>query len=103
MGNTQSPASANDRASKAILIVDERSAARDLQRTLTGMGYGHVEIAGSPEEALERASDHRPDLVLMDTRVQRLGNGLAVRLRDGLGAAFIYLKDGAAGAPGEPR
>ena len=52
---------------KRILIVeDEVIIARDIENKLKGLGYKTLPIVCSGEEAVERAGEFRPDLVLMD-------------------------------------
>lgn len=52
---------------KRILIVeDEVIIARDIESKLRGLGYDTLPIVSSGEEAVERAGELRPDLVLMD-------------------------------------
>jgi two-component system, cell cycle sensor histidine kinase and response regulator CckA len=78
----------------AILIVeDERIVAKDLQQTLVDMGYDAFAIASSAEEALSRASERCPDLVLMDIRIkgQRDGIETAILLRERFGVPVVYL------------
>jgi DNA-binding NarL/FixJ family response regulator len=56
--------------SHSVLIVeDERIVAKDLQHTLAAMGYDAFAIASSADEALNRAAEKCPDLVLMDIRM----------------------------------
>lgn len=78
----------------SILIVeDERIVAKDLQQTLAGMGYDAFAIASSAEEALSRASERCPDLVLMDIRIKGKRDGIetAALLHERFGAPIVYL------------
>lgn len=64
---------------KRILIVeDERIVAEDLKRLLIKMGYGVTDIAASGEEALRSVKSQKPDLVLMDIRIQGPQDGIEV-------------------------
>ena len=55
--------------SKKILVVDDTEDNRQILRDLLGMaGYDMVE-AHDGAEAVERASEHRPDLILMDIQM----------------------------------
>jgi two-component system cell cycle sensor histidine kinase/response regulator CckA len=64
---------------KRILIVeDERIVAEDLKRLLTKMGYGVTGIAASGDEAIQSVQGQRPDLVLMDIRIQGPQDGIEV-------------------------
>jgi len=78
----------------SILIVeDERIVATDLQQTLTGFGYGTAGIASSCEEALARAEEQGPDLVLMDVRIKGDVDGVAAAelLRTRFDIPVVYL------------
>ena len=53
-----------------ILLVDDGRANRFLiKRVLGTMGYSQVEEACHAEEAIAKAQDTRPDLILMDTQM----------------------------------
>lgn len=55
---------------KRIMIVEnERTVADELKRLLTKMGYAVTGIAASGEEAVRNVHASRPDLVLMDIRI----------------------------------
>lgn len=51
---------------KIMVVEDERIVARDIARQLTDLGYDVVAMAYSGEEAVEKAGELQPDLVLMD-------------------------------------
>lgn len=79
---------------QAVLIVeDERLVARDLQRTLQGFGYDAFAIAASAEEALARAEERCPAVVLMDIRIQGPLDGIetAKIFRERFACAVVYL------------
>jgi len=79
---------------RTILIVeDERVVARDLQRTLTRLGYQVPDCAASGDEAIRLASERCPDLVLMDIRIKGDRDGIEVAdvLRHRFDVALIYL------------
>lgn len=64
---------------KRILIVeDERVVAEDLKRLLEKMGYTVTGVAAAGEEALEKVRSAKPDLVLMDIRIQGPLDGIEV-------------------------
>src|SRR6185312_5224629 len=78
----------------AVLIVeDERIVAKDLQQTLVGLGYDAYAIAASADEAVTRATERRPDVVLMDVRIKGGTDGIetAAILRERFGASIVYL------------
>jgi diguanylate cyclase (GGDEF)-like protein/PAS domain S-box-containing protein len=63
---------------KSILIVeDERIVARDLKFTLEDLGYEIPAIAASGERAIQKVSEHWPDLVLIDVRLKGFMDGIA--------------------------
>jgi putative two-component system response regulator len=51
---------------KIIVVEDEGIIAHDIARQLTDMGYDVVAIAYSGEEAVEKAKELHPDLMVMD-------------------------------------
>ena len=67
---------------ESILVVDDDpDIARFVEVNLRSAGY-EVSVAGDGEEALERATEIRPDLVLLDVMMPRLdGFEVAQRLR----------------------
>jgi diguanylate cyclase (GGDEF)-like protein len=67
---------------ESILVVDDDpDIARFVEVNLRSAGYD-VSVAGDGEEALERATEMRPDLVLLDVMMPRLdGFEVAQRLR----------------------
>lgn len=54
------------RHARLLIVEDESIVARDLQGRLKRLGYEVCAIAASGADAIEAASQHRPDLVLMD-------------------------------------
>ena len=54
-----------DRTAKTILICEDDDNLRQLIRVVIGAGYRIVE-AGDGDEALALASEHRPDLIVLD-------------------------------------
>ncbi len=78
----------------AILIVeDEGIVAKDIEMTLRQMNYDVVGIARSGEEAIERATSFRPDLVLMDIHLKGQLDGIATAaiLRERMDIPIVYL------------
>lgn len=81
-------------AGERILIVEDESiVAMDIQLRLEGLGYTVVGTAASGGEALARARDHRPDIVLMDIMLEGGQDGIqtAMALRRELYIPVIYL------------
>ena len=65
--------------SKAILIVeDEFIVANDLRLILTEAGYKVTGIAASAQEATELISTDRPDMVLLDIRLEGNSSGIEI-------------------------
>jgi two-component system cell cycle sensor histidine kinase/response regulator CckA len=79
---------------ETILVVeDEALVAKDLQRSLTGLGYRVPATAASADDALRAAERDPPDLVLMDIRIRGADDGIsaAAALRDRFGVPVVYL------------
>ncbi|MFT3698793.1 MAG: response regulator [Kofleriaceae bacterium] len=65
-------------AAKRVLVVeDERIVARDLRETLVEHGYEVVAAVTTGEEAIVRASQHNPELILMDIRLAGKLDGIS--------------------------
>ncbi len=78
----------------AILIVeDEGIVARDLQERLVGLGYDAYATAASATQAMARAGEKCPDLVLMDIRIKGAIDGVqtATALKEKYDTAIVYL------------
>jgi len=78
----------------AILVVeDERVVARDIQESLLRMGYDVIGTAASSAECLAHAEERRPDLVLMDIRIEGALDGIETAriLRSRYGVPVIFL------------
>ena len=79
---------------KRILIVeDEQIVAADLEGKLNKIGHQVVGIAASGEEAILMAERIRPELVLMDVRLQGPLDGIeaAGQIRQSTGASIIFI------------
>lgn len=78
----------------AILVVeDERVVAHDIAESLLRMGYDVVGTAASSTECLKHAEERRPDLVLMDIRIEGALDGIetAKLLRSRFDVPVIFL------------
>jgi two-component system cell cycle sensor histidine kinase/response regulator CckA len=86
-----------EKPASILIVEDERIVAKDLQRTLAGMGYDAYAIASSAQEAFARASERCPDLVLMDIRIKGKRDGIeaAAILRERFGVPIVYLTEDA--------
>jgi PAS domain S-box-containing protein len=66
-------------ANNRILIVeDEAVVALDIEDRLTRLGYQPAGLADNGDAALKLAQENRPDLVMMDIRLQGAEDGIAV-------------------------
>jgi len=64
-----------------VLIAEDEALIRlDLAEMLAEAGYEVVAQASNGEEAVERAREHRPDLVIMDVKMPRLDGIAAAEL-----------------------
>jgi len=78
---------------RILAVEDERIVARDLQLRLKNLGYEVTAIASSKAAALQSASENRPDLVLMDIRLNGVPEGIeaARELHSRFNLPVIYL------------
>jgi len=76
-----------------LVVEDEGIVAMDLQHRLINMGYAVPEVAASGQDALKKAAEVRPDLVLMDIRLRGGMDGIEVaeQIRDLLDVPPVYL------------
>ena len=78
---------------RILVVENERIVSLDIQSRLKSLGYEVVGAAVSGEEAIEKAALHRPDLVLMDIRLDGKLDGIAAAetIRRRLNIAVIFL------------
>jgi PAS domain S-box-containing protein len=78
---------------RVLIVEDDRIIAQDVQQTLTRMGYAYPIVVSSGEEAVQRAVDMKPDLVLMDIKLKGPMDGVeaAQRIRASLDIPIVYL------------
>ena len=78
---------------KILIVEDEAIEALDLQQRLTSLGYPAPEIAFSGEEAVQKAEEIRPDLVLMDIMLPGEIDGVmtAERIKARFNIPIIFL------------
>lgn len=76
-----------------LVVEDETIVAKDIQCTLTRLGYRAPATASSGEEALRKAAEIRPDLVLMDIVLKGSMDGVetARELRARYAVPVVYL------------
>ncbi|MGE0482529.1 MAG: response regulator [Gammaproteobacteria bacterium] len=80
-------------AAHILVVEDQRSIAGAMRMRLRGLGYDVLDIARTGDEAVEKATSLRPDLILMDIR---LGEGIdgieaARRIRAKIDIPVIYV------------
>lgn len=78
---------------RVLIVEDDRLVALDLELMLGEFGFAPCVTAHSGDEALRLARTHRPEVVLMDIRLEGDSDGVhaAQRLRDQLGLRVVYL------------
>ena len=76
-----------------LVVEDENIVAKDIQHRLMQLGYHIPVVASSGEEALKKAEETRPDLVLMDIRLKGAMDGVeaAEQLRLRFKIPIVYL------------
>ena len=77
-----------------ILVVEDDSIeAMDIKKTLESAGYNIPEIASTGQEALEKLSKFKPDLILMDIilKGEKSGIEIAEIIKKNYGIPVIYL------------
>src|SRR5438270_12312056 len=80
--------------SARILIVEDESIVQlDLQTRLERMGYHVVGIASRGEEAVAKSVELKPDLIIMDVRLDGDMDGVeaARRIRELQGTPVVYV------------
>ncbi len=61
---------------RVLIVEDEKIIALDLQRRLERFGYQICATASEGEEAVRKASEHRPDIILMDIMLAGAVDGI---------------------------
>jgi diguanylate cyclase (GGDEF)-like protein len=78
---------------KILIVEDEGLTGSYIKRILVGLGYTVTSIEFSGEEAIERAGEDKPDLVLMDIKLQGKIDGIeaAEAIRTRYNIPVVYL------------
>ena len=78
---------------KILVVEDERITARNIQNQLKGLGYSVSVVASSGEEAIQKAEEMCPDLVLMDIKLKGNMDGIqaAEQIQTSFDIPVIYL------------
>src|SRR5919109_953556 len=76
-----------------LLVEDENLTAKDIKQRLKNFGYSVPAIASSGQDALQKAADLHPDLVLMDIVLKGAMDGIeaAAHLRTRFQIPVVYL------------
>ncbi len=76
-----------------LIVEDEGITALHIRNTLEGLGYDVVGISSYGEDAINKAAEVRPDLVLMDIILKGIVDGIdaAEKIRSILNIPVIYL------------
>src|SRR3954447_10155041 len=76
-----------------LVVEDESIIAKGIQSDLQSLGYEVPVIAASGEEALEKAAETYPDLVLMDIVLKGNMDGIETsrKMRDRFDIPIVYL------------
>ncbi len=80
-------------ALRVLVVEDEALIAMELESILEQQGHEVVDAVATEADAIAAARLTRPDLVLMDVRLARGGDGVAtaIRLRQELGIRSIFI------------
>ncbi|QUS38044.1 hybrid sensor histidine kinase/response regulator [Tardiphaga alba] len=78
---------------KVLVVEDDRIVARDISEQLERAGIGVLALVANAEEAVEVAKERRPDLVLMDVRLEGRMDGIeaAKLMRDHVNIPVVFL------------
>jgi PAS domain S-box-containing protein len=78
---------------RILIVEDEAVVARDLERSLSDMGYEVIASVASSDDAMRAAAQRRPDIVLLDIRIQGAIDGIdtADRLRKLYRVPVVFL------------
>lgn len=78
---------------KILVVEDEAIVAMDIRQRLGILGYQVAGTAASSERAIALAAETKPDLILMDIRLQGNGDGItaATHIKNKLGLPVVFL------------
>jgi two-component system cell cycle sensor histidine kinase/response regulator CckA len=78
---------------KILVVEDERIVAEDIRRSLKKLGYDVCGVVSTGQEAIRKAIQLRPDLVLMDIVLRMHMNGIqaAAAIHEKIDVPVIYL------------
>lgn len=86
-------AEAEAKAKKIMIVEDEGIVAMQIKSLLLELGYEIAAVSARGEDAINKAAETMPDLILMDIRLAGEMSGIeaAGRIRETLGVPVIYL------------
>ena len=75
-----------------MLVEDEGIIALNTQKRLLSLGYDVCAMVSSGEEAIKKAEEHKPSLVLMDIRLRGEMDGIeaAQKIRERFNIPIVY-------------
>lgn len=78
---------------KILIVEDENIIALDIENSLKDLGFTVLPLISSGEEAVEKAYEYKPDLILMDILLKGKINGVeaAKKIVEALKIPIIYL------------
>jgi len=76
-----------------LLVEDERIVAKDIERSVTGLGYKVAAIVQTGAAAFDKAREMKPDLILMDIKLKGEMDGIeaAGMIKDYYDVPIVYL------------
>ncbi|HEY0712113.1 MAG TPA: response regulator, partial [Polyangia bacterium] len=82
-----------DSKARILVVEDEPELAAEVEQTLIELGYDVVGRAASGDEAIARAEERLPDLVLMDIRLRGERDGIetAAEIRDRFRLPVVFM------------
>ena len=77
---------------RVLVVEDERVIGLDEKQMLEGMGYQVVDLVGTSQAAVRRARMLKPDIVLMDIRLEHADSGIeaAEKIRENLNIPVVF-------------
>ena len=91
--NNTNPPSNNAKAPRILVVEDDAAVAKVLSITLPNLGYVVAGIVSTGEAAIEHMQRERPDLAMMDIRLEGHMDGIkaAQVARDQFGVPVVYM------------
>src|SRR4051794_829502 len=87
------PSNAPSQPPRLLVVEDERIVARSLRKQLQSLGYEVIDVVPSGDDAVLKAGEFRPDLVLMDISLEGTMDGVeaAELIRKRFRLPVVYL------------